>query len=59
MPSRTVALSAPFLEETGFELLVADALEENAAPSPEELRLLRDEIDKDRYDIWICWIHGL
>ena len=39
------------LEETGFELLVADTLEENAAPSAEELRLLRDEIDKDRYYI--------
>ena len=36
------------IEETGFELLVADTLEENAAPSAEELRLLRDEIDKDR-----------
>jgi len=39
------------LEETGFELLVADELEENAPPSAEELRLLRDEIDKDRYYI--------
>ena len=39
------------LEETGFELLVADELEENAPPTAEELRLLRDEIDKDRYYI--------
>lgn len=39
------------LEETGFELLVADELAENAPPSAEELRLLRDEIDKDRYYI--------
>jgi glutaconate CoA-transferase subunit B len=39
------------LEETGFELLVADTLEDNAPPSAEELRLLRDEIDKDRYYI--------
>lgn len=39
------------IEEAGFELLVADTFEENAAPSHEELRLLRDEIDKDRYYI--------
>jgi glutaconate CoA-transferase subunit B len=39
------------IEETGFELLVADDLAQNAPPSAEELRLLRDEIDKDRYYI--------
>ena len=39
------------LSETGFDLLVADELGDNAPPSAEELRLLRDEIDKDRYYI--------
>jgi glutaconate CoA-transferase subunit B len=36
------------LDQTGFELLVADQVEENPPPSAEELRLLREEIDKDR-----------
>lgn len=36
------------LEQTGFELLVAGEVEENPPPSAEELRLLREEIDKDR-----------
>jgi len=35
--------------ETGFELLVADELERNAPPSDEELRLLREEIDRERF----------
>ena len=39
------------IEETGFELLVADELVANPPPDAEELRLLRDEIDKDRYYI--------
>ncbi len=33
---------------TGFELLIADHICENAPPSVEELRLLREEIDPER-----------
>jgi len=33
---------------TGFELLIADPIGENAPPSVEELRLLREEIDPER-----------
>jgi glutaconate CoA-transferase subunit B len=44
-PSITVG---QILDQTGFELLVADQVEENPPPSAEELRLLREEIDKDR-----------
>lgn len=36
------------LENTGFELLLAESVEENPPPSEDELRLLRDEVDKDR-----------
>lgn len=36
---------------TGFPLLVADELEANPPPSDEELRILREEIDKDRFYI--------
>jgi len=39
------------IENTGFELSVADRLELSAPPSEEELRILRDEIDKDRFYI--------
>ncbi len=39
------------VENTGFELSVADRLEQAAPPSDEELRILRDEIDKDRFYI--------
>jgi glutaconate CoA-transferase subunit B len=35
-------------ENTGFELLVADEVKANPAPSAEELRILRDEVDRDR-----------
>jgi glutaconate CoA-transferase subunit B len=35
------------LENTGFELLVADNVEENPAPSAEELRILREEVDRE------------
>lgn len=35
------------LENTGFEMLVADNLEINEAPTEEELRLLREKIDPD------------
>jgi glutaconate CoA-transferase, subunit B len=36
------------LENTGFELLVAEHVERNLPPSAEELRILRQEVDKDR-----------
>ncbi|MBU0504774.1 3-oxoacid CoA-transferase, partial [bacterium] len=36
------------VENTGFELLIADNITENAAPSDEELRVLREEVDKDK-----------
>ena len=36
------------LENTGFELLMADEVESNPPPSAEELRLLREEVDQDR-----------
>ncbi|EKD49964.1 MAG: 3-oxoacid CoA-transferase, beta subunit [uncultured bacterium] len=36
------------IKNTGFELLIADKIEQNAPPSDEELRILRDEVDKDR-----------
>jgi glutaconate CoA-transferase subunit B len=39
---------AQVLENTGFELLLAEAIEENPPPSPEELRILRDEVDRDK-----------
>ncbi len=35
------------LDNTGFELLVAEHVEENPPPTPEELRILREEVDKD------------
>ncbi len=35
------------LDNTGFQLLVADHVEENPPPTPEELRILREEVDKD------------
>jgi glutaconate CoA-transferase, subunit B len=36
------------LDSTGFELLVAPQIEENPPPSAEELRILRQEVDKNR-----------
>jgi glutaconate CoA-transferase subunit B len=35
-------------ENTGFELLVSEDVQENSPPTPQELRLLREEVDKDR-----------
>ena len=35
-------------ENTGFEMLIADEVEASPAPSAEELRILRDEVDRDR-----------
>ncbi len=39
------------VSSTGFELLVADKVETNPEPTERELRLLREEIDPDRYYI--------
>ena len=39
------------LESTGFELLVADEVTENPPPSAEELRVLREEVDKEKFYI--------
>lgn len=39
------------LENTGFELLVADVVGQNDPPTAEELRLLREEIDPERFYI--------
>lgn len=36
------------IAETGFELLLADPVASNPAPSAEELRILRDEVDRQR-----------
>jgi glutaconate CoA-transferase, subunit B len=36
------------VQSTGFELLVADNVTENAPPTAEELRILREEVDKDK-----------
>ena len=36
------------LENTGFELLIADQITVNPPPSPEELRILREEVDKNK-----------
>jgi glutaconate CoA-transferase subunit B len=35
------------LENTGFELLLADGVEQNPPPSVEELRTLREQVDPD------------
>ena len=35
-------------ENTGFELLIAEHLEENEPPTAEELRILREEVDPER-----------
>jgi glutaconate CoA-transferase, subunit B len=35
------------IENTGFELLIADELAQNPAPTENELRLLREEIDRE------------
>lgn len=36
------------LENTGFELLITDRVAENPPPTAEELRILREEVDKNR-----------
>jgi glutaconate CoA-transferase subunit B len=39
------------VENTGFELLMADEIESSSPPTKEELRILREEVDRDRYYI--------
>src|SRR5512137_1825644 len=39
---------AQVVENTGFELIIADQVEENAAPTEEELRILREEVDPEK-----------
>jgi len=39
------------LENTGFDLLLAQTIAENPPPTAEELRILREEVDKDRFYI--------
>lgn len=39
------------LDNTGFELLIAERVEENPPPTSEELRILREEVD--RYRLYI------
>jgi len=42
---------AQVLENTGFELLVAEEVTENPPPTEKELRVLREEVDRDRFYI--------
>jgi len=39
------------IENTGFDLLIADEVVENPPPTQEELRVLREEVDKDKFYI--------
>ncbi|MFN3308339.1 MAG: CoA-transferase subunit beta [Anaerolineales bacterium] len=39
------------IAETGFRLLLAEKIEENPPPTTEELRILREEVDKERFYI--------
>jgi glutaconate CoA-transferase subunit B len=39
------------IENTGFELLIADSVTENPPPTEKELKVLREEVDKDRFYI--------
>ncbi|MBE9524873.1 MAG: 3-oxoacid CoA-transferase [Chloroflexi bacterium] len=39
------------IEQTGFKLLISDQVTENPPPTAEELRILREEVDKDRFYI--------
>jgi glutaconate CoA-transferase subunit B len=42
---------ADVIENTGFELLIADSVTENLPPSEGELRVLREEVDRERFYI--------
>jgi glutaconate CoA-transferase subunit B len=39
---------ADVIAETGFELIIPQQVETSEPPTPEELRILRDEVDRDR-----------
>ncbi len=39
------------IDNTGFELLLAETIQENPPPTAEELRILREEVDRDRFYI--------
>lgn len=39
------------IENTGFELIIPDKIGKNPEPSPQELMILRNEVDKDRHYI--------
>jgi glutaconate CoA-transferase subunit B len=39
---------AEVVENTGFDLIISDEVQENPPPSPEELHILRQEVDKNR-----------
>lgn len=39
------------VDNTGFELIIPDKIEQNEEPSVEELRILREEVDQDKYYI--------
>jgi glutaconate CoA-transferase subunit B len=39
------------IENTGFDLLIADGVTENPPPTEKELKVLREEVDKDRFYI--------
>ncbi|MFN2289929.1 MAG: CoA-transferase subunit beta [Anaerolineae bacterium] len=39
---------ADVVAETGFELIMPEQVETSEPPTPEELRILRDEVDRDR-----------
>jgi hypothetical protein len=36
---------------TGFDLVIPDQVASNPPPTAQELHILRDEVDKDRYYI--------
>ncbi|MBN1178501.1 MAG: 3-oxoacid CoA-transferase [Anaerolineae bacterium] len=42
---------AQVIENTGFELIIADEVGQNAAPTEEELRILREEVDPEKFYI--------
>jgi glutaconate CoA-transferase subunit B len=42
---------ADVVDNTGFELIIPDQIESNPPPTTEELRILREEVDRDRYYI--------
>ncbi len=39
------------IENTGFELIIPDKIDNNPAPSMPELKILREDVDKDRFYI--------